>query len=160
MPRHRSPDPFTAWTRLAFRTGEMMLSAAEVIAHRTTRIAASGMLPHPQDRAEFARMGQEKVDAAIECAGALARHAVEDPWRAATHAWQDAWGLGLDLMALASSATPAQALHRHTLVMKRLGRASGAERATSSALMLSDRMLAPLHRRTAANVKRLRRARR
>jgi hypothetical protein len=105
-------------------------------------------------------MGQEKVDAAIECAQSLARHATHHSWRDAARAWEEAWRVGMDLTLLAGSATPAQALHRHAQLVQRLAGSTGAHHATSSALALSDRMLAPLHRRTTANLRRLRRVRR
>ena len=160
MSRRRSSQPFADWARLALRTQEMMLASAEVIAHRSARLAASGIAPHPQDRAEFARMGREKVEAALECASAAAGHATQASWLHAAHAWQDAWTLGVDLALLATSATPAQALRRHARVVQRLAQPAGSQHAVSSALALSERVLNPLHRRTAANVRRLRRARR
>ena len=141
------------------RTSEMLLASAEVIAHRTARMSTAGIQPDPHDSAEFTLMGQEKVDAALECAGALARHATQGSWTQATRAWQDAWRLGLDVTRLAGSLTPTQALAHHAQLMRGLARTSRrANHATSSALALSDRVLDPLHRRTAANVKRLRRA--
>lgn len=160
MPRRRTaPNPFTAWTRLALRTSEMMLASAEVIAHRTARMASAGVTPQAHDRAEFMLMGSEKVEAALECAAAAARHTTQHAWGHAARAWQDAWRLGIDLTLLAGSATPAQAVHRQARVMQQLARSTGADGAASM-LALSEQMLTPVHRRTAANVKRLRRARR
>jgi len=160
MARHRSSDPFTAWTRLAFRTGEMMLSAAEVIAHRTTRAALSGIAPRADDSTEFTRMGTEKAEAAMECASVAARHALQAGWRQAALAWQDAWRIGSDVTLLAASATPAHALHHQARIMQRFATGNAARDGASSLLALSNALLTPVHRRAAANAKRLRRARR
>lgn len=35
-------NPFVQWTELAWKTGELMLASAEVIGHRTRRMAAAG----------------------------------------------------------------------------------------------------------------------
>ena len=59
-------NPFLAWTDLAWKIGEMSMASAQVIAHRTTRMAAAGPIPNASDRQEFRRMGQEKIEAATE----------------------------------------------------------------------------------------------
>jgi len=75
MKRSRTPsftNPFLVWTRLAWKTGEMMLASAQVIHHRTGRMAAAGATPSARDRREFALMGQEKLEAGVESAKAMA----------------------------------------------------------------------------------------
>jgi len=154
-------DPFTAWTRLAFQAGETMLAAAQVIAHRTSRMSAAATHPHPHDPREFALMGQEKLDAAVECAGALARHAAAHNWQDAARMMQASWRVGMDLGWLMTSSTPAQALQRQARLMQGIVRSAGtAQQASASALTLSRQLLAPLHRRTTANRRRLARVRR
>jgi hypothetical protein len=44
----------------------MAMAAPVVVAHRLTRMAWAGPSPAQRDRKEFARMGQEKVDASRE----------------------------------------------------------------------------------------------
>ena len=158
--RRRTSNPLAAWSRVALRTSQMLLDSAEVIAHRSARMASAGVNPHPHDRREFSRMGTEKVEAALECAGAAARHALQDSWSQSARMWHEAWRIGADLTLLATSTTPAQALDRQARVMQGLARSATTDHATSSALAFSDLMLAPLQRRTSANVKRLRRAQR
>jgi predicted small secreted protein len=58
------------WTRLAWKTGEMMMASAQVIHHRTLRMTAAGATPSARDRPEFALMGQEKLEAGVESAQA------------------------------------------------------------------------------------------
>ena len=59
-------NPFALWTDLAMQTTGMMLASAEVIGHRTTRMANASIPPSARDAAEFTLMGQEKVEAATE----------------------------------------------------------------------------------------------
>jgi hypothetical protein len=78
MPRRkpRSPAaalPLVLWTDLAMRTGEMLAASAQVIGHRTGRMARAGPAPNARDRKEFTRMGLEKVAAANESALAMGR---------------------------------------------------------------------------------------
>src|ERR1700694_4277766 len=66
--------PFLAWIDLAWKIGEMSMASAQVIAHRTTRMAAAGPMPNARDRQEFTRMGREKIEAATESTRAIAAH--------------------------------------------------------------------------------------
>src|SRR5437763_11706443 len=73
MKRSRIPsstNPFVLWTSLAWKTGEMMLASAQVIHHRVGRMAAGA--PSARDRRELALMGQEKIEAGVESASAIA----------------------------------------------------------------------------------------
>jgi hypothetical protein len=48
MKRSRTPsftNPFLVWSRLAWKTSEMMLASAHVIQHRTGRVAEAGATP-------------------------------------------------------------------------------------------------------------------
>ena len=79
MPRRTSRLPAPAlplalWTDLALRTGEMLAASAQVISHRTGRMALAGPAPNARDRKEFTRMVAEKVAAANESAMAMSRH--------------------------------------------------------------------------------------
>lgn len=65
-------DWFMPWTGLALKTGEMMIASAQVISHRTSRMAAAGTPPSERDQREFHLMGQEKIEAAAESAQAMA----------------------------------------------------------------------------------------
>jgi hypothetical protein len=75
MPRSSSaissPAPALAWAKLAMHSGEMLFAAMQVIQHRTTRMMTAGLHPSARDRKEFTRMGEEKVEAAMESAMAM-----------------------------------------------------------------------------------------
>jgi hypothetical protein len=47
-----SVNPFLIWTHLAFKIGEMMLASAQVIGHRTNRMALGGPTPNARDQRE------------------------------------------------------------------------------------------------------------
>ena len=77
-------SPFMFWSDLATKTLEMMLASAQVIGHRTGRMALAGPAPSARDRREFALMGQEKIEAGAQSAQAMAAHmmAMGQPWGA------------------------------------------------------------------------------
>jgi hypothetical protein len=76
MPRRRSipvvsMDPL-GWFRVATHTAEMMQASAYVIAQRTTVMGTMGLSPSTADRRELRTMVQEKSDAVMESATAMA----------------------------------------------------------------------------------------
>ena len=86
---HFGPPHFTAfmlWNTLAMKTAEMMLASAQVIGHRTGRMALAGPAPSARDRREFALMGQEKVEASAQSVQAMAAHLLSAPSGARTGA--------------------------------------------------------------------------
>jgi hypothetical protein len=125
-PRRRGAN--AAGAKLAQQAFALSLAAPQVVAHRMGRMAVStGSL---SDQAEFTRMGAEKVEAFVESWTAI--------WGAAWRA-QQAMALQMVQSSL-RAARPVwptqQALSRHVIDV------------------MSDG-LAPVHRRAAANAKRL-----
>ena len=51
--RINAPNPFLIWSGLALKTSEMMVASAEVISHRASRMAMSGVVPSEYDQREF-----------------------------------------------------------------------------------------------------------
>lgn len=73
MARRRSAAAATLpWAQLALKTGEMLWASSQVIPLRLGRMAAAGHAPSKRDRAEFARMGPEKMQAGAESLFAVA----------------------------------------------------------------------------------------
>jgi len=119
MPRRKPPAPpaalpFMLWTDLALRTGEMLAASAQVIGHRTGRMATAGPSPSARDRKEFTRMGLEKVEAANESALAMSRQLATAQMQAGFRFWND--------MLRLSSAGLKPIHSRATANAKRLGR--------------------------------------
>ena len=51
----------SATSRLAQQTAGLAMAVPQVVGHRLTRMALAGPQPNARDRAEFHRMGAEKV---------------------------------------------------------------------------------------------------
>ncbi len=77
-------SPLMLWTNLAMKTLEMMLASAQVVGHRTGRMALAGPAPSARDRREFPSMGQEKIEAGAHSAQAMAAQmmSISPPWGA------------------------------------------------------------------------------
>jgi hypothetical protein len=113
--------PFALWTDLALRTAEMCVASAQVIGHRTHRMATAGPRPSLRDRREFARMGLEKAAAASESMWAVAEQFgnLQGSWM--LRGWQDPmsfWNASARLMG--SGLKPIHS--RATANARRLGR--------------------------------------
>lgn len=149
-------NPFALWTDLAMQTTGMMLASAEVIGHRTTRMANASIPPSARDAAEFTLMGQEKVEAATESMQAAGLAMLTFSPFAAMKMLNEMAAVQTSLFHLATSSSLPAAMSRH----QTLGRSM--RKATDSALSLSDHAanaaldtLKPIHRRATANAKRL-----
>lgn len=154
--RKPTGNPFLMWANLAFKAGEMMLASAQVIGHRTGRMAAAGAIPNERDRREFALMGQEKVDAAAESAQAMTTQIVRMNMQLGTRIFQQMLTGATDLMALAASSNASQSVARQAKLMRTMTRsADTATRYSNAAVRLAQQGLKPIHSRATANAKRL-----
>jgi hypothetical protein len=159
MKRTTTPSfnaPFLLWTRLAWKTGEVMLASAQVIHHRTGRMAAAGATPSARDRREFALMGQEKIEAGLESASAIAAQMMTlNPLLGPRAVAQMLTGAAA-VMSLAASRTPGQAMVRHAKLVRAMTQsATTTARLSGAAAELAQRGLKPIHSRATANAKRL-----
>jgi len=132
-----------------------MLASSEVIARRSTAAWLAGATPDVHERAERLRMVTEKVDASVESGAAVGAKLFEQALRSSGQWWLDAWQLQLGLASVATSTTPAEARARFARVAA--SAAPMVNRAVVDALARSRAALGPVHRRTGANVRRLRR---
>ena len=159
MKRIRTPsftNPFLVWTHLAWKTGEMMLASAQVIQHRTGRMAVAGAKPSARDRREFALMGQEKIEAGIESAGAMAAQMMALNPLLGTRAVNNVMAGAAALMSLATSQTASQAVARHAKVVRIMAQSAGTTaQVSAAAARLAQHGLQPIHSRATANAKRL-----
>ena len=148
--------PLMLWTDLATKTLETMLASAQVIGHRTGRMALAGPAPSARDWREFALMGQEKIEASAQSALAMAAQmmTISQPWGAlaARHMLRNSAAL----MSLASSRTPSQFIARQSALARALGQsAGGMAHVSGSAAKLAHRGLKPIHAKATANARRL-----
>ena len=158
MKRIRTPsftNPFLVWTHLAWKTGEMMLASAHVIQHRTGRMAAAGAKPSARDRREFALMGQEKIEAGIESASAMAAQMMAMNPLLGTRAVKNMMAGTAALMSLATSQTASQAMARHAKVVRIMAQSAGTTaQVSAAAARLAQHGPKPIYSRATANAKR------
>jgi hypothetical protein len=148
--------PLVLWSDLATKTLEMMLASAQVIGHRTGRMALAGAAPSARDRREFALMGQEKIEAGAQSVQAMAAHlmSMSQPWGAL--AFPHLLRTSAAFVSLASSRTPSQLIARQAALARALGQSAVRMADVSKdATRLAHRGLKPIHARATANAKRL-----
>jgi hypothetical protein len=149
--------PFTLWSDLATKTMEMTLASAQVILHRTGRIALAGPVPNARDRREIALMGQEKIEAGVQSAQAMAEHMMAMSQPLGALAFRHILRSSTALLSLASSRTPSQLIARQAALARALGQSAVSMADVSkSAAKLARRGLKPIHAKATANAKRLR----
>jgi hypothetical protein len=149
-------EPFMAWTELAWKICEMSMASAQVIAHRTARIAASGPIPSARDRNEFTRMGQEKVDAAGESVQAMMAHLMTANLAFGARMFGQMMAATTAFTSLAASRTPTQFIARQARLAEAVARSGmTATELSRSTARLAKRGLKPLHARATANARRL-----
>ena len=139
------------WADVALTTSEMLVSSNSVIRIRTLRMAEHGMLPDASDMREMRLMSDEKLAAAGESGSAIASQLH------ATHAnlvqGAEQWLLSASaLMALATSATPAQAVRRSEAFVNATTRAAATiTRLSSAGARITRRGLKPIHAKATSN---------
>ena len=154
--RGKSGNLFLAWTGLWWKVGEMSIASAQVIAHRTARIAAAGPNPNARDRQEFARMGREKIEAATASASAIASQLASVNYLLGARSLRHAATGTAALMSLASSRSATQLLARQAkLAWIMVRSAETALALSSSGVRVAALGLKPVHARATANARRL-----
>jgi hypothetical protein len=150
-------NPFMLWAGLAFKTGEMMMASAQVIQHRTGRIAAAGAVPNLRDQREFTLMGQEKIEAATESAQAIATRLVGLQQQIGTLALRQMMAGTAGMMSLAASRSPAQSRRAQEKIVRETvsNSTNAASKLAGTAARVADQGLKPIHSRATANAKRL-----
>ena len=139
------------------KTGEMMLASAQVINHRTGRMATAGLTPDARDRKEFALMGQEKLAAASESAQAMAERVLNLNQQMGTLAFNQMVAGTAGIMSVAAARTMAQSgkaqaeFVRDTVASS----AKAASQLADSVARIAHHGLKPVHSRATANAKRL-----
>lgn len=125
--------------RLTKQLTELVFAAPQVVMHRTSRMARAGAVLSARDRAEFSRMGSEKVVAFYQSWAGM---------------WTAAFAVQYELASAASSAALALATDGQASVGAAVASMSNAATKVVSA------GLAPVHKKAVANAKRLSRSKR
>ncbi|HAF55997.1 MAG TPA: hypothetical protein DCL01_12510 [Thauera sp.] len=150
------PDPLLRWTALANETSEMMRAAAEVISHRTGRMAAAGPAPSADDLDEFSLMTQEKFEAAAESSWSVAAHCLSLNQQLWTQLLLQMQAGVSALMAAATSSNIAESMTHHAKLIAAMAPSPDAHAQLSNAAAdLARVALEPIHARATANAERL-----
>lgn len=150
--------PFLLWSRLAWQTGEMAMASAQVIGQRTARpvlfmAAARGA----NDLREFALMGREKSEAALESARAasgrmlaLNRQFAELAIRQTLSAWAG-------LMSVAVSRSVPESVKRQSKLVRDMTAhaAVTTSKLSGSTARLARSAVKPVSTRVKRNARRL-----
>jgi hypothetical protein len=150
-------NPFVLWIELAFKTGEMLIASAQVIRHRTGRMATAGAIPSLRDQREFTLMGQEKIEAAAESAQAIAVRLVGLNQQIMTLAFKQMTTGATGILSLAASRNPVQSHRRQEKLIRETvsNSTSAASQLADTVVMVADQGLKPIHSRATANARRL-----
>ena len=154
--RRVAGNPFLAWIDLAWKIGEMSMASAQVIAHRTARMAAAGPTPNARDRREFARMGQEKFDAAAESAHAIAAQLAATNLKFGARSLRNMVDRNGSANVADVDRNVTQSIARQARLARSLsGSARTATDLSAATIRLARRGLKPVHARATANARRL-----
>ena len=150
-------NPYLAWSSLVLSSSQMMLTSAQVIGQRITRMLLAGDRPTPSDQREIALMSEEKVAAAVESAQVMTQGMLKLGQNLAVMAGKQMLAGVPLMMSLATSTTPRQSAERQgNLVRAGLANAAQANsRIASSVPRIAHKSLAPIHSKASANRKRL-----
>lgn len=149
--------PLLAWTEFTLMSAQMLVTSAQVIGHRTSRLMLAGAAPDPQDAREFTMMSEEKTEAAVKSAQAMAQGMFGLSQQLAVMTGRQMLASVPLMMSLAASATPQQSIARQAN-LARAGLASATEanqRIVSSIPRIATKGLKPIHTKATANRKRL-----
>jgi hypothetical protein len=150
-------NPVLTWIGLAWKTSEMLMASAQVIHHRTQRLATAGVMPNPRDRREFTLMGQEKVEAMAESAQAVALRIMTLNQQIGAQIIGQMVAGTTALMSLAASRSVAQSSTLQAKLMQEImaSSATATTRLADSVARMAHHGLKPIHSRATANARRL-----
>jgi len=145
------------WSRLAWKTGEMAIASAQVMAQRTSRLA--GTTFGQRDQRELALMGREKGEALLESAQAVWMRTLRINQEFAALAFRQMLSTSAALMSISASRNAAESAVRQSKVVRDAVTNSAAATAkiSGAAADLVRTAARPVHTRINRNAKRLRR---
>jgi hypothetical protein len=150
-------NPLLAWTDVLLLSTQMLMTSAQVIGQRTSRMLLAGATPTPRDQREFTLMSKEKGAAAVESVQAVAQGMLKLGQQLTIMAGRQMLAGVPLMMSLATSITPQQSAARQTN-LARAGLANAREansRIATSMPRIARKSLKPIHAKASANRKRL-----
>jgi len=150
-------NPVLMWSRLAWKSGETAFTAASVVGHRAVRLAQSGPLLSARDQQEFALMGREKAEAAMESAQGAGLRMLVLNQQCMALAFRQMVSVPAALLAIAGSRGPAEFLQRQSTLVRDTTTDSvrAAAKLSGSTAQVARQAMQPVHTRVSANAPRL-----
>jgi hypothetical protein len=150
-------NPVLTWMGLAWKTMEMLMASAQVINHRTQRMAAAGLMPNLRDRREFTLMGQEKLEAMAESAQAMTLRIMMLNQQIGAQVFEQMVAGTASGLSLAASRTVMQSGALQAKMMRDIlaNSAKATSRLADSFANVAHHGLKPIHSRATANARRL-----
>lgn len=153
-------NSMSAWRKLAWNAGEMMVSSMQVIGQRSARFlpsASTAAMTGERDKRELLLMGNEKTQAALESVQAVGTQMLVFNQQFAALAFKQIFSASPALLAIASSRTATQSADRQArLVGETLSNSAvAAAKLSDSTVRVANVAMRPVHRRVKANVRRL-----
>jgi len=143
--------------RTAGKTQEMALASVQTIGYRTAMMLQAFGDPVAMANPEFALMGHEKVEAAVESQRAMmgSAQALFEGWTA--WAFGQATTTTRAFAELATCRTPADiiSVQQHYLQSTWINATTAAAKLTQAVIRITDAGLIPVHKVASANAKRL-----
>jgi hypothetical protein len=139
----------------------MILASAQLISHRSSRIAMAGAIPNARDQKEFTLMGREKIEAFAESPQTTARRMMLIHQQSAALAARQLSSGTVGIMALATSQTMAQTGRRQAELIggAMADSVAAASHLSGSIARLAHHGLKPIPLRATGNARRLAKAR-
>ena len=152
-----SVTPMLAWFKVAVTTGEMMMASAQVIQHRTQRMANAGIVPNARDRKEFVLMGQEKAEAFTQSAQQVGSRLLAMNLKMTALGFKQLWSTAGGVASLAMVPVSLASVTGHTELMRDslAGSASLGSQWAHAFAQVAHHGLKPIHSRASGNVRRL-----
>jgi hypothetical protein len=144
-------NPMLAWNELAWKTGVLMLTSAQVILQRNSNAALDvGYI-------ETQLIGQEKIDAMLDSVQASGAQMIMMGHQLASMTYRQVLSTSSELIAPGSSKIATESMNRHSkLIRKTLNNSVIAgSRLSASVEKVARSRLQPVKKRFEKNVKRL-----
>lgn len=119
-------NPFFAWTDLAMRTTEMMVSSSQVVGERVDELARAGANPSARDAREFTLASPDTMKAATDASLRIANTLQNASFQLISQAWQQWFSSLAAMTALTGSNSFGEALARQDRLFRSLTQPSRA----------------------------------
>ncbi|MEO8166548.1 MAG: hypothetical protein ABI619_14250 [Betaproteobacteria bacterium] len=149
-------SPLLAWTDFVLLSTQLLMSSAQAIGYRTSRMLLAGDTPDVRDEQKFDDLGEEKASVAVASTQAIAQGMFKLGQELAVKASRQMLAGVPLMMSLATSTTPQQSMARQSNFAKAalndMEPANG--RIAASIPGIARKSLAATHAKTSANGKR------